>query len=96
MREVQTALGLVVGTGIAIVPVSVERLRRENVVFRTLKEEGAVSPIIASPRKGDRLPEGTLILRLISEIYREKGIMPAKTEPKATNPGTGRQPTRRS
>jgi LysR family transcriptional regulator, benzoate and cis,cis-muconate-responsive activator of ben and cat genes len=34
------------------VPVSVERLRRDNVVYRPLDEEKAVSPIIMSTRKG--------------------------------------------
>jgi len=73
VREVQTALGLVAAeAGVCLVPASVELLNRDNVVYRPLDEEKAVSPIIISYRKGDKSPEITLILKLIREIYREK------------------------
>jgi hypothetical protein len=73
VRELQTALGLVAAeVGVCLVPVSVERLRRDNVVYRPLDEEKAVSPIIMSTRKGDRSSEITLILKLIREIYRNQ------------------------
>jgi hypothetical protein len=39
--------------GVCLVPVSVEGQRRDNVVYRPLDEEKAVSPIIMSIRKGD-------------------------------------------
>lgn len=75
VRELQTALGLVAAdTGVCIVPASVERLRRDNVVYRRLDEPGAVSPIIMSTRKGDRSPEIGLILRIVKEMYRKEGI----------------------
>lgn len=75
MRELQTALGLVAAdTGICIVPASVERLRRDNVVYRRLDESGAVSPIIMSTRKSDRSPEIGLILRIVKEMYKKEGI----------------------
>jgi DNA-binding transcriptional LysR family regulator len=75
VRELQTALGLVAAeVGVCLVPVSVERLRRDNVVYRPLDEEKAVSPIIMSTRKGDRSPELAVILKLIREIYRKAGI----------------------
>jgi DNA-binding transcriptional LysR family regulator len=75
VREVQTALGLVAAeAGVCLVPASVERLRRDSVVYRPLDEENAVSPIIMSSRKGDKSPEIALILRLIREIYRKEGI----------------------
>jgi LysR family transcriptional regulator, benzoate and cis,cis-muconate-responsive activator of ben and cat genes len=75
VRELQTALGLVAAeTGICLVPASVERLRRDNVVYRPLDEPGAVSPIIMSTRKDDRSPEIGLVLRLVKELYREEGI----------------------
>jgi DNA-binding transcriptional LysR family regulator len=62
VRELQTALGLVAAeTGACIVPASVERLRRDSVVYRRLDEPGADSPIIMSTRKGDRSPEIGLI-----------------------------------
>jgi hypothetical protein len=60
--------------GVCLVPVSVERLRRDNVVYRPLDEEKAVSPIIMSTRKGDSSPELALILKLIREIYRKAGL----------------------
>jgi DNA-binding transcriptional LysR family regulator len=75
VRELQTALGLVAAeTGVCLVPASVERLRRDNVVYRPLDEPGAVSPIIMSTRKGDRSPEIGLVLRLVKEMYRKEGI----------------------
>ena len=75
VRELQTALGLVAAeTGVCLVPASVERLRRDNVVYRPLDEPGAVSPIIMSTRKGDASPEIKLVLRLVKEMYRKEGI----------------------
>nr|WP_282572139.1 LysR family transcriptional regulator [Roseomonas acroporae] len=75
VRELQTALGLVAAeTGVCIVPASVERLRRDNVVYRPLAEVGAVSPIIMSTRKGDESTEIKLILKLLRELYRKEKI----------------------
>lgn len=75
VRELQTALGLVAAdTGVCLVPASVERLRRDNIVYRPLGEPGAVSPIIMSARKGDSSPEIGLVLRLVKEIYLKDGI----------------------
>jgi DNA-binding transcriptional LysR family regulator len=75
VRELQTALGLVAAAvGVCLVPASIERLRRDNVVYRSLDEENAVSPIIMSSRKGDKSPEIALILKLIRELYRKQKI----------------------
>jgi DNA-binding transcriptional LysR family regulator len=75
VKELQTALGLVAAeTGVCIVPASVARLRRDNVEYRQLDEEKAISPIIMSTRKNDQSPEIALILRLIREMYRKEGI----------------------
>ena len=75
VREIQTALGLVAAeTGICIVPASVERLRRDNVVYRALDEPDAVTPIIMSTRKGDPSAEIKLVLKLIRELYRKDKI----------------------
>lgn len=75
VRELQTALGLVAAeTGVCIVPASVERLRRDNVVYRRLDEPGAVAPIIMITRKGERSPEIGVILKLVKEMYKKEGI----------------------
>jgi LysR family transcriptional regulator, benzoate and cis,cis-muconate-responsive activator of ben and cat genes len=76
VRELQTALGLVAAeAGVCLVPASIETLRRDNVVYRPLEQETAVSPVIMSSRKGDRSPEIALVLRLIRQIYRKEGIL---------------------
>ena len=75
VRELQTALGLVAaGVGACLVPAAVERLRRDGVSYRGLDEEGAVSPIFMSCRRGDPSPEIALVLRLIQEVYRRDGV----------------------
>ena len=75
VRELQTALGLVAAeAGVCVVPASVERLRRDNVVYRPLDEEGAVSPIIMSCRKNDRSPEIARLLDLVQAVYRRDGV----------------------
>jgi len=75
VRELQTALGLVAADiGICLVPASVQRLRRDNVVYRPLDEPGAVSPIIMSTRKGDNSPEINHVFKLLKEMYRKEGI----------------------
>ena len=75
VRELQTALGLVAAeVGVCLVPVAVEGLRRDNVVYRPLGEEKAISPVIMSIRKGDRSPEIALIPKLIREIYPEARV----------------------
>jgi DNA-binding transcriptional LysR family regulator len=70
VKELQTALGLVAAqSGVCLVPASVERLRRDNVAYRPLRDDAAFSPILMSTRKGDRSPEIALILKLIRQIY---------------------------
>jgi hypothetical protein len=60
--------------GVCLVPVSVEGRRRNNVVYRPLDEEKAVSPIIMSIRKGDKSPEIAFITKLTREMYRKERI----------------------
>lgn len=75
VRELQTALGLVAAeSGICLVPASVERLRRDNVIYRPLGEVGAVSPIIMSFRKGEKSTQIALLLRLVKEMYQKVGL----------------------
>ncbi len=55
VRELQTAIGLVAAqAGVCLVPASVQRLRRDDVVYRPLIEQDAKSPIIISQRASDR------------------------------------------
>jgi DNA-binding transcriptional LysR family regulator len=73
VQELQTALGFVAaGVGIALVPASVERLRRDEVVYRPLDDATVVSPIIMSSRLADDSPERVLFARLVHEIYAEQ------------------------
>ena len=75
VKELQTALGLVAAeSGVALVPASVARLRRDNVVYAPLDEPGAISPVIMSTRRDDPSPEIALILKLIKRMYRDQGI----------------------
>ena len=75
VRELQTALGLVAAeSGVCLVPASVERLRRDNVVYRQLNEPEAVSPVIMSTCKGRRSQEIGLILEIVRQIYVKLGI----------------------
>ncbi|UEM20800.1 LysR family transcriptional regulator [Skermanella mucosa] len=73
-RELQTAIGLVAAeVGICIVPTSVQRLRRDDVVYRELIEQTITSPIIMSRRADDRSHEAMVMARVIIEAYREWG-----------------------
>jgi len=55
VNELQTAIGLVTaGIGVSIVPESVRRLHREDVVYVDLDESGFTSPIMLSWRKSDQ------------------------------------------
>lgn len=76
VRELQTALGLVAaGMGVCVVPASVLRLRRDDVVYRPLTDEGLASPLIMSARRGDRSEELALIRRLLRELLpREEAL----------------------
>jgi len=75
VRELQTALGLVAAeTGICLVPVSVTRLRRDNVAYRELDDKMAVSPNIMSCRKHDPSPDLACILDLLREIDAEQNL----------------------
>jgi DNA-binding transcriptional LysR family regulator len=50
----QTAIGLVAaGMGVSLVPRSVERLKRDDVVYRPISDAGVVSPMLMSTRRAD-------------------------------------------
>lgn len=53
-RELQSALGLVSAeAGVSIIPASVAKLRRDDIVYRPIRQATAVSPIILSWRTND-------------------------------------------
>jgi DNA-binding transcriptional LysR family regulator len=75
VRELQTALGLVAAeTGVCLVPVSITRLRRDNVEYREVDDPTAISPNIMSCRKNDSSPDLASILGLLRDIYAEQNV----------------------
>jgi LysR family transcriptional regulator, benzoate and cis,cis-muconate-responsive activator of ben and cat genes len=75
VRELQIAIGLVAaGQGVAVVPDSVQGMRRDDVVFRNLTDRHAVSPVMFSVRKLDRSEELQQMLAVIYQIYDAAGI----------------------
>lgn len=75
VRELQIAIGLVAaGQGVAIVPESVQGMKRDDVVFRALTDRHAVSPVMFSVRKLDRTEELQKMLAVIYDVYDAAGI----------------------
>ena len=69
VRELQTALGLVAsGAGVSLVPFSVRRLGRDDVVYLELSDPNIVSPIIMTYRTNDMSPLLAHILTLVREF----------------------------
>lgn len=57
-NEMQTAIGLVAaGIGITLVPDSVRRLRRDDVIYRPVADAGVTSPVIMNIRAEDKSPD---------------------------------------
>lgn len=73
VRELQTAIGLVAaGAGLSIVPASVRRLQRDDIVYRPIAETNATSPIVMSHRLGDISPEVALLVQISTALYEGK------------------------
>jgi len=71
VREMQTALGLIAaGVGVSLVPSSVRRLGRDDVVYLDLSEPNIVSPIIMTYRTNDKSPLLAHIRLLVREFDR--------------------------
>jgi DNA-binding transcriptional LysR family regulator len=69
VRELQTALGLVAAAaGICLVPHSIRKLGRADVVLVDLDEPNLTSPIIMSYRKGDDSETLSNLRSLVSEF----------------------------
>jgi DNA-binding transcriptional LysR family regulator len=75
VRELQIAMGLVAaGQGIAIVPESVQGMHHRHVVYRSIDDKHAFSPILFSVRHMDRSPELQNMLAAVYSIYDDVGI----------------------
>jgi DNA-binding transcriptional LysR family regulator len=74
-RELQIAIGLVAAAeGIAIVPSSVQGLKRDDVCYRELDDKNMVSPIILSTRLLDESKDIKLLIEMIIRLYEEEHI----------------------
>ena len=77
VQEVQTAIGLVAAeVGIAIVPASMNKLKRDDVVYRELDDPTITSPIIMSRRVDDDSRHLAVMIQVICDAYREWGWPP--------------------
>ncbi|MET0321152.1 MAG: LysR family transcriptional regulator [Duganella sp.] len=75
VRELQIAIGMVAaGEGVAIVPDSLQGMRRDDVVYRAIVDRHAVSPVMFSVRKSDRSEELKNMLAVIYEVYDDAGL----------------------
>ena len=79
VREMQTALGLVAaGAGVTLVPASVRRLGRDDVIYLDLSEPNVISPIIMTYRANDKAPLLAHFLKLVREFDRWTPEAPPK------------------
>lgn len=70
-NELQTAIGLVAaGLGVTVVPASVQRLQRQDVVHVRIEGDAFVSPVIVSYRKDDQSAFLERALVLAGELAR--------------------------
>ncbi|MBY0570892.1 MAG: LysR family transcriptional regulator [Burkholderiaceae bacterium] len=75
VRELQIAVGLVAaGEGIAIMPASVQGMRRLDMNYLEIEDKNAVSPILFSARMMDKSEELNKLLQLIYDIYDAENI----------------------
>src|SRR5215213_6747663 len=69
VRELQTALGLVAAdVGISLVPSAIQRLRRDDIVYRPLQDGTVTSPIILCSRKHDHSRQLAALLKLVRDL----------------------------
>ena len=88
VRELQTALGLVAAdVGISLVPAAIQRLRRDDIVYRRLQDATVTSPIILCSRKHDHSRQLAALLQLVRDLYRTWD-----TGSEGTNLGTNSSP----
>lgn len=64
----QTAVGLVAaGVGVTVVPSSVQRLQRDDVVYRKISDSRLVSPVLMVTRAGDPSPDLARLCQTVME-----------------------------
>jgi len=72
-RDIQTALGMVAaGAGVSIIPAAAQRQRPDDVRYRIVADDRAVSPVILSYRRRDRQERIEPVKQFIHETYAEK------------------------
>ncbi|MBC2660168.1 LysR family transcriptional regulator [Novosphingobium flavum] len=70
VRELQTAIGLVAAhAGFAIVPESVQRLKRDDVRYLPIADRNARSPIMMVHRVGDVTPDLETLISISCDIH---------------------------
>lgn len=79
VNEMQTAIGLVAaGVGVTLVPSSVQRLQRNDVVYRGLVHKNVTSPVIMNLRRDNDSADLQQLRKLIADLQQES----ANTRPK--------------
>lgn len=77
VRDLQATIGMVAAeAGVSVVPISVQRLQRDDIVYRRFVEPNAASPILMSWREGDQSREVALIRSLSQDIFAGGGAAP--------------------
>lgn len=75
VREIQTALGLVAADfGVCVIPKSARQMR-QDICYRLLEGQHAVSPIILNHRASDESAHIALVKRLVHEMYEEDQLL---------------------
>lgn len=87
----QTAIGLVAaGIGVTLVPRSVQRLKRDDVIYRPLTERGVTSPTLMTTRAGDLSEDLAQLVKAV-QAATAKGEASVKPRPARVS---ARKPTR--
>lgn len=70
VRDLQATIGMVAAeAGVSIVPISVQRLQRDDIVYLRFTEPHPASPILMSWREADQSREVALIRSLSQELF---------------------------
>ena len=70
VSELQSALGLTASAmGVCLVPASVQRLRRDDVVYREIADKKVISPVIMTYRSDEKSNELIALRQTMVELY---------------------------